>query len=276
MAGILQIQTRQFFLRYAHGLPVLVLTIMLAAQLAYWTWSFVLPNHEIARLNTIQTNAQAAANAITTEHLFGHSTQTAGLENSERSTLNIRLTGVFATLGRASSYAIVNNGAKTDQTVRIGEEIQPGVILKAVRPQYITVNHDGVTERINLEQKGQEQSLVQSGSAGLGIKPLGYNAYSVSRNNLTSALQSGNSNIRLGQLTAASGGGMLVTDASSGSLADKLGLQVGDLLRNVNGQPVSSMADLSRIYQRFKQTSLVQLDITRSGRLIQLRYTVQQ
>jgi general secretion pathway protein C len=276
MAFILQIKTRQFFLRYAPALPLLVLIIILAAQLAHWTWVFFLPGQEVSTLNTVQTDAESAARIITAEHLFGSSAQAGGPVSNDNASLNIRLTGVFAANRRADSYAIINTGTKTDQTVRVGDEIQPGVKLKAVHPQYIIVNHDGVPKRIKLEQKGQELSLIQSGAAGLGIKPLGYNAYSVSRNNLTVALQNGNSNIRLGQLTSASGGGMLVTDASNGSLAEKLGLQTGDLLRNINGQPVSSMADLSSIYQRFKQASQVQLDIMRSGKLIQLSYTVQQ
>lgn len=272
---ILQSTTRQFFLRFAPALPVLALIIILAAQLAHWTWVFFLPSQEVSTLNTVQSDAQSAARAIISEHLFGRSTPTAGPISSDSSTFNFRLTGVFAAIRRTDSYAIINNGAKTDQTVRVGDEIQPGVKLKAVHPLYIIVNQDGVPKRINLEQKAPEQSLIQAGSAGLGIRSIGYNVYSISRNNLTAALQDGSSNIRLGQLASASGGGMLVTDASSGSLAEKLGLQAGDLLRNVNGEPVSSMADLSRIYQRFKQVSQVQLDISRSGKLIQLRYTVQ-
>ncbi len=276
---ILQIKIRQFFLRHAPALPVLALIIVLGAQLAHWSWEFFLPNREASTLNAVQTDAEAAARTIIAEHLFGSSTQAGGAGSpvgNDNGSLNIRLTGVFAANRRSDSYAIINTGTKTDQTVRVGDEIQPGVKLKAVHPQYIIVNHDGVPKRIKLEQKGQELSLVQTGAAGLGIRSLGYNAYSISRNNLTAALQNGGENIRLGQLTSASGGGMLVTDASNGSLAEKLGLQAGDLLRNINGQPVSSMADLSSIYQRFKQVSQVQLDITRSGKLIQLRYTVQQ
>jgi len=275
MASILQIKTRQLFLRYAPGLPVLLLIIVLAAQLAHWTWVFFLPSHEVSTLNAVQSDAESAARTITAEHLFGRSTPAGSPVSSDSATLNIHLTGVFAAIGRASSYAIINTGVKTNQTVRVGEEIQPGVTLKAVHPLYIVVNHDGVPKRINLEQKGNEQVLIQPGPAGLGIRPIGYNVYSISRDNLTAALQNGNSNIWLGQLTPTSGGGMRVTDASSGSIAEKLGLQAGDLLRNINGEPVSSMADLSRIYQRFKQVSQVQLDITRSGKLIQLRYNVQ-
>lgn len=275
MADILQIKARQLLLRFAPGLPLLALMIVLATQLAHWTWTFITPNRDTPSPSVVQTDAAAAARMIISEHLFGYADQTANPASSDAS-LNIRLSGVFATRGRSASYAIVNTGAKTDQTVRVGDEIQPGVTLQAVHPASITVNHAGLTKRISLVQKDPEQLLTQATPATLGIRSLGYNAYSVSRNNLTTVLQNGNANIRLGQLTSASGGGMLVTDAPTGSLTKELGLQTGDLLRNINGQAVSSTADLASIYQRFKQASQVQLDITRAGKLIQLRYTVQQ
>ena len=122
---ILQSKTRQFILRYAPALPVLVLIIILAAQLAHWTWVFFLPGREVSILNAVQTDAESAARSITAEHLFGRSTPTAGPISNDSATLNIRLTGVFAAIGRTSSYAIINTGAKTDQTVRVGDEIQP-------------------------------------------------------------------------------------------------------------------------------------------------------
>ena len=150
MAGILQIHIRQLCLRYAPSLPVLVLVLLLAAQLAHWTWVFFLPSKEIAGLGLAQTDAETAARSINAAHLFGLSTQTAVAVSNDRSSLNIRLTGVFAANGRTASYAIVNTGTKTDQTVRVGDEIQPGVRLKAVHTLYITVNHAGVPERINL------------------------------------------------------------------------------------------------------------------------------
>ena len=269
----MQNQPRQFFLRYGPAVPVLVLIIVLGAQLAHWTWVFFTPRQANSVIATTPTDVEVAVRVITAAHLFGSAAPSIGVPNSDSLVSNIQLKGVFAGNGQTPSYAIVNSGAKTDQTVRVGEEIQPGMKLKSVFPRHIIVNHEGVAKRVDLGQKGGDQT--PPGVTQLGISPVGYNVYRVSRSDLSAALQANNAGIKLGQFSATSGGGLLVTDASGGSVAEKLGLQPGDVLRLINGQAVSSAADLSRLYQQFKQVSQIQLDLTRSGKPMQLRYSVQ-
>lgn len=273
MAGILHKTIRDLLLRYAPGLPVLALVITLAAQLAHWTWVFGAPETQSSYHNSAQTDVASESQAIIAQHLFG-SAQPSARISSDEALQGIRLKGVFAALRQRHSYAILNTGGKNDQTVRIGDEIQSGVSLKSVYPQYIVVSHEGELKRLNLPQNASASALIQVETARLGISSVGYNAYSISRNILSAALQKQETNI--GQLTASPGGGLLVTAASSGSIAEKLGLQAGDILFRVNNQSVSTMAELSSAYQRLKQETQVQLELTRSGKQIQLRYTVQQ
>jgi len=276
MAGILQNKSRQIFLRFAPHFALLLLVIALGAQLAHWTWVLAVPRQDNAAVRLGQVDAATAGSIIAAAHLFGHSTQPAVAHNSDGADLNIRLKGVFAALGRIPSYAIINAGGKTDLAVRAGDEVQPGLQLQAVHSQYIVVSHAGALQRINLEQKGLSQTPGQLGASRIGISAVGYNAYRISRSDLTAALQGQNATTNLGKLGSAPGGGLQVTEASSGSMAEKLGLQAGDVLRQINGQYVSSTADLSRMYQQLQQVSQIQLELVRSGKPIQLRYTVQQ
>lgn len=252
---------------------MLALVIVLGAQLAHWTWVFFAPRQANSVITTLPTDVETAARTITTAHLFGNAAPSADMLSGDSTVSNIQLKGVFAGNGQTPSYAIVNSGGKTDQTVRVGEEIQPGMKLQSVFPRHIIVNHEGVGKRVELGPRGNNQTPV---GAGLGISPVGYNAYRVSRSDLSAALQANTTGIKLGQFSATSGGGLLVTDASIGSVAEKLGLQSGDVVRLINGQAVSSMADVSRLYQQFKQVSQIQLDLIRSGKPVQLRYSVQQ
>lgn len=261
--------------RYAPGLPILALVLALAALLAHWTWIFIAPSQTLHPTHATQTDIASAARLITTQHLFG-TAQSSSLISNDDSLSNIRLKGVFAALKQNHSYAILNTGAKADQTVRIGDEIQAGVTLKNVYPLYIVITHDGALKRVNLPQSTGAATSIQAETAQIGIRSVGYNAFSISRDILSAALQSNDTNIKLGKLSPATGGGLLVTEASSGSLADKLGLRAGDILYKVNNHPVSTMADLSGVYQKFKQVPQVQLDLTRAGKPVQLRYTVQQ
>ena len=278
MAVLLQNKSRKFRTLLRHSLlpnlPVFALTLVLAAQLAHWSWVFIAPEQEFHSPNTAPTEILPAARLITLQHLFG-STVSSNKISNEEVLLNFQLKGVFAALKPKHSYAILNTGAKTDQTARIGDVIQPGVTLKNVFPSYIVVNHEGVLQRVNLYQPVTTSPILQAETARLGISSVGYNAYRISRDSLSSALQNNAATIKLGQLSPSSGG-LLVTEASRGSVAEKLGLQTGDILRKVNNQPVSTMADLSNAYQQFKQAPQVQLDLTRSGTQMQLRYNVQQ
>ena len=275
MAISLQNKVRPFYLRHAPGMAVLGLIIVLGFQLAHWSWAFIAPRPGNPAFSAPQINAESAAHTIAAAHLFGQTTQPSAAVSNDHSLPNIRLKGVFAAVSRQNSYAIVNTGIRIDQTLRIGEDILPGIQLKSVHPLYIVVSHDGVLKRLNLDNKNNGETSAPASTADHGISPLGYNAYRISRQDLTGTLQTADSRIRLGQLTPAPGGGMLVTEAASGSIAEKLGLQPGDVLRQINGYSLSSMSDLSRLYQKFKQTSQIQLELTRAGKVLQLRYTVQ-
>jgi general secretion pathway protein C len=284
MAGMLHHKARQYFLRFAPGLALLVMLLALGAQLAHWTWALFAPSAPIATASPAQTDLAGAGSGIASAHLFGVSSQPLAAPSHDGAGLNIQLKGVFASVGRRPSYAIVNSGGKTDLTVRAGDEIQPGIILKSVYPRHVVLSREGVLLRIDLAQKDAGLSPQQPGATRLGISPIGYNAYRISRSDLSAALQPQNADahnpanpgLNLGKLGAAPSGGVQVMEAASGSLAEKLGLQPGDVLRQINGQYVSTLADLSRIYQQLQQASQIQLELVRSGKPMQLRYTVQQ
>ena len=48
--------------------------------------------------------------------------------------------------------------------------------------------------------------------------------------------------------------GVRIERAPPGSLAERLGLRPGDLIRSVNGQQIQSDEDLRRLYEQFNQT----------------------
>jgi S1-C subfamily serine protease len=70
------------------------------------------------------------------------------------------------------------------------------------------------------------------------------------------------------------GGGVRLDEAPPGSLAARLGLQPGDVIKKVNGQAVASAGDLARLHQQFATTSLVQAEIQRGTATVQLSYNV--
>lgn len=61
-----------------------------------------------------------------------------------------------------------------------------------------------------------------------------------------------------------------------GSLFQELGLKVGDMIQSVNGMNIRSLQDAVQIFEQLRNSSLVKLQITRSGRAIELTYLVRE
>ena len=61
------------------------------------------------------------------------------------------------------------------------------------------------------------------------------------------------------------------------NLAERGGIEVGDVILAVNGQPINNLADLYRVYNQFQKDSslsLIQLDLERKGRPVTKTYRV--
>ncbi len=64
---------------------------------------------------------------------------------------------------------------------------------------------------------------------------------------------------------------------SSPNLAERGGIEVGDVILAMNGQPINNLADLYRLYNQFQKDpslSLIQLDLERQGRPVTKMYRI--
>ncbi len=71
------------------------------------------------------------------------------------------------------------------------------------------------------------------------------------------------------------GGGFLVREIQPGSMYEKLGLRVGDVIQSVNGQAVNTVDDVMRLYQQFESVANVSVEVRRAGRVETLVYNFQ-
>src|SRR3954469_9547236 len=133
--------------RSALGTRVLVaLVLVLAWQLAYWTWVFVAP--------PATANGARAANDVdlaAVARLFGASPPSG--ESAATSTSGLRLKGVVAPTPGTAASAIFSTGSGRDLAVFIDREVQPGVKLAEVHPDHVIVSRAGVPERIDLDTR---------------------------------------------------------------------------------------------------------------------------
>jgi general secretion pathway protein C len=188
----------------------------------------------------------------------------------------LRLKGVVAPSPASIGSAVFNAGGK-DIAVMLGGEIQPGVKLVEVDSDHAVISRAGVRERIDLERRMAAVPRAVGGRATgfrLPVARSGVNDFRFSRKDLDQALKDPGQLAYLGRIGIPPGGGVRLDEAPPGSLAARLGLQPGDIIRKVNGQTVASTGDLARLYQQFATTSLIQAEVKRGTATVQLNYTI--
>jgi len=250
-------------------LAVAALTLVLAYQLAHWTWVFAAPA-QVAPL----PDGDPAVNLPAIARLFG-----AEIPTTQASSSGLRLKGVVAPRAGTAASAIFSTGSGKDIAVYVGREVQPGVKLTEVQPDHAIVSRSGKRERIDLEVPRANVAATSPTGRVVGFKlnvaRSGANNYSLSRKELDDALRDPNQLSYLGQIGMPPGGGVRMEAAPAGSLAQKLGLQPGDVIKKLNGQSVASSGDLARLYQQFATLSLIQAEVQRGSATVQLSYAIQ-
>lgn len=250
-------------------LLVVALVLVLAWQLAWWTWAFVAPPAA-----PVPRASDATVDLAAVARLFGAQ---APASSGGASSAGLRLKGVVAPTPGIAASAIFSTGAGSDLAVFLDGEVQPGVRLAEVDPDHVIVVRDGVRERIDLEAPHAMPGAVRAARAGgfrINVAQPSANHYSVSRHELDDALRDPSQLNYLGQIGMPPGGGVRLDAAPAGSLAAKLGLRTGDVIRRINGQPVASTGDLARLYQQFATLSQIQAEVKRGAATVQLSYQI--
>ena len=250
---------------------IVALVLVLAYQLAYWTWVFLAPP-AIGSAPPRRDEIDLAAIA----RLFGAAPPAGATATT--SVGNLRLKGVIAPTPGVIASAIFSTGSGRDIGVPIDEELQPGVKLVEVHPDHVVISRGGARERIDLDQRRSVASAKPGGRQQgfrLNVARSGANNFTVSRGELDNALKDPGQLQHLGQIGMIPGGGVRLEQAPNGSLAQKLGLQPGDVIKRVNGQPVASTGDLARLYSQFNTVSVIQAEVQRGASTVQLSYAIQ-
>ncbi len=225
-------------------LAVLALLVLAGWLAARWLLYFAaaVEGPAVPRLERVQLGA--AAQALSDAHLFG--TAPVGARGEAVSTLNIKLKGVLAGGANAPTMVIVNTGDR-DETARVGGEIVPGVVLDAVHPRHVVLRRNGALERLDL----QEPEIVAVAPPPR-VPPR--RARTSSPAPVAAPAPAPGSVAAPGapDAPAAPGGapqGLVIQSVPPGSLLERFGLMPGDVVRSVNGEVVTSEADVARILQ---------------------------
>ncbi len=263
--------------------------LLLAYSMAQWTWRIFTPPKTlvVADASTLAQTKTATLGIqdLLAGHLFGKAASkvaptAAPIEDIPESSLNMVLTGVVA--AGDDSLALIKVNDEPETPFALGEELTRGVTLQAVYPDRAIIERRGVTEALLLEDAAA--SLLKTPVAERpasptrgGIQAQGNNTFTIDRATLNEELRNQDL-FRQALIVPNAGGGFLVRQIQPGSLYEKLGLKVGDVIRGVNGRSVNTVDQVLQVYQQLggiDELTGVQLEVMRAGQIQQLQYTIQ-
>lgn len=275
--------------RWVPALINIAALALLSYSLAQGTWRLLTPAVAEDPSPVALAGAPGGAPDLQTlldANLFGRPAVAPGAEPGLRldaippSSLNLTLTGVMVTA--RGSFALISAGGGLQLPFAVGDEVAPGAALYAVYPDRVLIRRGGATESLMLKDSDSgapgtpavARARGGAGNANRVIQARSSGNFTVDREQLTEQMQTPEF-LTQALMVPNPGGGFLVREIQPGSLYEKLGLRVGDVITTVNGQPVNTVEDVMRLYSQFGSTSNVQVDIQRGGNNETLVYNLQ-
>lgn len=302
-------------LRWMPQLALLILIAIAGWLAAEWFWYFAGRDSTRLPTQPVRVDVRSAAESIASAELFGRGTAPPPPVVAQVSTLNLKLKGVFAQDSN-NAVAIFNAGqrdefAKIGAEVAPGvllDSVHPTHIMIKRGGSLERVN---IEERVPGAQ-GSASNVGGFNAPALASRPVPASVLpsmqlvpnqplavpampsqtmpqttgSPTIPSMSNTPPSGipnNSPPSVGPQSGAPFGrlatrpeGVAVEAAPPGSVLSQLGLQPGDVIRSVNGQPVKNEADLGRIYQQTANGAVVSAEVARGGQTVPMQMTVRR
>jgi general secretion pathway protein C len=282
-AHLLERAERWLAHRWVPRLINLSVLVLLSYGMAQGTWRLIVPATGTAEpsTGTLENPGDYNLQTLLAANLFGQAAPAVkpavALEAIPLSSLSLVLTGVMVT--PAGSFALISADGGPEAPFTIGQEISANVSLYAVYSDRVLIRRGAAIESLMLKDSTQtlpNGSIVppKRVARGAEIQRNGRNTFTVDREQLTQQMQTPEF-LTQALMVPNAGGGFLVREIQPGSVYEKLGLRVGDVIQNVNGQPVNSVEDVMRLYAQFGSASNVQIGVRRGGRNESLTYNLQ-
>lgn len=181
--------------------------------------------------------------------------------------LALTVYGIRLNEGSGQGSAIVAGPDGVQNSYAVGEEILPGVVLKAVAFDHITIDRGGAEEQVFLDQ-----SQPAPGAAPEGTPAGGSPGAIVGLDNPTAdALKRDvgvSPRMQNGRVT-----GLILT--SRGPAFQNAGFQPGDIITQIDGQAVGSTGDLQALQGKLIPGARISLTVERGAAPVTINLTLQ-
>lgn len=169
------------------------------------------------------------------------------------SSLPIKLFGVRLDSATGQGSAIIAGPDNVQVSYSVGDTIMPGVILRVVAFDSVTIDRGGAQEQVFLDQSVPPRAVVGGPppAAGTASPP--------------AQIQSPIPGVSLSAPTAQ---GVTVSGDATNPAFRASGLQPGDVVTAVNGSPVRQGTQIDRLLATPSETGITTLTVTRAGQTL--------
>lgn len=261
-----------------YSLGELLLLGILAIQCARLFWAIVTPVGPLGDWRVAQPGVGGSAVAILRG--FDPFFRVSGAQGATTAVTSLQLTLFGTRIDDATGLnsAIIAGPDGVQNSVGLGQEIVPGVRLKAVAFDHVTIDRGGKAEELYIDQSSGAVPAASApvttslstaptasppvGSAAAGMPP-GVNASQLKSDiGLTPRIDGG-------RIT-----GMVVRQQGSGVAFRAVGLKDGDVITSAGGRAIAGAADLDRLFSGLTPGSSLSITVERGGQTLALTTTI--
>lgn len=221
-----------------------LLVILIAAQLARLIWAVVTPAGPLGEVRAAQPVVKPSAGF---DPFFRVNAQPGSMVVTS---LSLKLFGVRVDEAVGGGSAIIATPDGVQSSFGVGDEIMPGVKLKQVAFDSVTIDRSGISEQLFLDQS-VAAPVAKAGTAAPSTLP------DAIRNEISYAPRLNGEKVT----------GITVNPGGNGDMFRQMGLLPGDVVVSVNGSPVTSVEAAAG---QLTGGGSVTLKVERGGRTINL------
>ncbi|WP_010217493.1 type II secretion system protein N [Sphingomonas sp. PAMC 26621] len=195
-------------------------------------------------------------------------------------TLQLTLYGTRIDEAQGGGSAIIAGADGIQQSIGVGQEISPGVILKSVAFDHVSIERGGRAEDLFITQAEQAPApaVAPPGAplmGGGGAPPPAGPPAAIP--GPTQGITAAQVRSDIGFIPRIDGGkvsGLTVRSQGSGAAFRAAGLRDGDIVTQVGGRPVSGQADIDRLAPQLARGGPIALSVERGGQVVPLTLTI--
>ncbi|HEU4961661.1 MAG TPA: type II secretion system protein N [Sphingomonas sp.] len=257
-----------------YSLAELLLLALLAVQCARLVWVIVTPVTPLGDWRPVRPGAAGAPGDMLRG--FDPFFRLSGGEAAPAAVTSLQLTlyGIRVNEATGGGSAIVATPDGAQNSYAVGEEIMPGVTLKAVVFDHISIDRGGTVEDLYIDQS-KPVAPVEPLPPGVGPTTTAPRLTLQDLNSRGLALDQIKRGIGFipriddGKVT-----GLVVRPNGDGQVFAKAGLQQGDVITEVMGKPVTSADDIAKLAGQFSNGGILSLTIERGAKTLPIGINV--